>query len=80
MDERYNWNNAHQKKISNLIYEYVINALEDSLEVVCFISLNGREDENFKQYAAFIFQTFNHMEIYISGTANVYEFTRKIQC
>lgn len=48
MNERYNRNDVYEKKISKLIYEYVIKALEDSPEVVYYISLNSHEDEDFE--------------------------------
>lgn len=48
MDVGYNQNNAYQKKISKLVYEYIMQALEDSPEVVYYISLNGYEDEDFE--------------------------------
>ena len=48
MNERYNRNDSCEEKISKLIYEYVIKALEDSPEVVYYISLNSHEDEDFE--------------------------------
>lgn len=48
MDERYNRNNSYAKKISKLVFNYIIKALEDSPEIVYYISLNSYEDEDFK--------------------------------
>ena len=48
MDVGYNRNNIYQKKISKLLYDYIMQALEDSPEVVYYISLNSDEDQEFK--------------------------------
>lgn len=48
MNEKYNQNNSYEKKISKLVYEYVMKALEDSPEVVYYIALNSYEDEGFE--------------------------------
>ena len=48
MDERYDRNNSFAKKISKLVYDYVMKALEDSPEVVYYIALNSYEDQDFE--------------------------------
>ncbi|MCZ2259598.1 hypothetical protein [Sporosarcina sp. G11-34] len=48
IDEGYNRNNSYAKKISKLVFNYLMKALEDSPEVVYYISLNSYENEDFK--------------------------------
>lgn len=48
MDVNYQRNKSYAKKISKLVYDYVIKALEDSPEVVYYISLNSYEDQDFE--------------------------------
>ena len=48
MDERYDRNNSFAKKVSKLVYDYVMKALEDSPEVVYYIALNSYENRDFE--------------------------------
>ena len=43
----YKQNNTYHKKISKLVYDYIMQALVDSPEVVYYISVNGYEDQEF---------------------------------
>lgn len=47
-NERYNRYSSYENKISKLVYTYVINALENSPEIVYYSSLDSYEDEDFE--------------------------------
>ncbi|MFS0614730.1 hypothetical protein [Lederbergia ruris] len=50
IEGNYRFNNPFSQKISNLLFDYIMKALEDSPVVMYYISLDGHEDEEFATF------------------------------